>query len=192
MVSCFATNSSTESWLIDSDCTNHMTYDRELFRKLDKTVIYKVRIGNETHIAVKGKGTIAIEGNTGLKLIYDVLCVPEINQNLLSVTQLLEKGHKVLFEDKNCVIKDKKGIKVFKVQMKGKNFALDLMEKKQVVVHKENSNTVLWHKRLGHFHHVALLFIKKNNLVKGLPELEEKPPKCAACQYGKQTRLSFQ
>ena len=68
-----------------------MTYDRELFRKLDKTVIYKVRIGNETHIAVKGKGTIAIEGNIGLRLIYDALCVPEINQNILSVINCWKK-----------------------------------------------------------------------------------------------------
>ena len=95
-VSCFATNSSTESWLIDSGCTNHMTYDRELFRELDKTAISKVRIGNKAHIIVKGKGTVAIKGHTYLKLIYDVLYVLEINQNLLNVTQLLEKDYKVL------------------------------------------------------------------------------------------------
>ena len=55
VVSCFATNSSTESLLIDSGCTNHMTYDRELFRELDETTISKVRIGNGARIAVKGK-----------------------------------------------------------------------------------------------------------------------------------------
>ncbi|CAL5436624.1 unnamed protein product [Camellia sinensis] len=173
LASCFATNSSIESWLINSGCTNHMTYNRELFKELEKIVISKVRIGNGVHIAVKGKGTVAIEGHMGLKLISDVLYVPEINQNLLSVTQLLEKGYKVLFEDKNYVIKDSKGIEVFKVQMKGKSFALDLMKDEQAVVHKEDSNIVLWHKRLGHFHHATLLFMKKNNLVKGLPELEE-------------------
>ena len=44
-----------------------MTYDRELFKELDKTTISKVRIGNGAYIAVKGKGTVAIEGHTGLK-----------------------------------------------------------------------------------------------------------------------------
>ena len=78
MVSCFATNSSIESWLIDSDCTNHMAYNRELFRELDKTAISKVKIENGADIAVKGKGTIAIEGYTGLKLISHVLYVPEL------------------------------------------------------------------------------------------------------------------
>ena len=33
---------------------------------------------------------MVIEGHTSLKFIYDVLYVPEINQNLLIVTQLLE------------------------------------------------------------------------------------------------------
>lgn len=68
-------------------------------------------------MAMKGQGTVAIEEHSSLKLIYDVLYVPELNQKLQSVTQLLEKGYKVLLEDKNCAIKDTKGIEVFKVKM---------------------------------------------------------------------------
>lgn len=115
VASCFATSSSTESWLIDSGCTSHMTYDQELFKELDKTAISKVRIGNGAYLAVKGKGTVAIEGHRGLKLISNVLYVPEINQNLLSVGQLPEKGYKVLFEGNHCLITDTQGIEVFKV-----------------------------------------------------------------------------
>jgi hypothetical protein len=43
---------------------------------------------------------------------------------------LLEKGYRVLFEGKNYVIKDVKDIKVFKVRMKDKSFALYLKKKK--------------------------------------------------------------
>nr|KYP49452.1 hypothetical protein KK1_028798 [Cajanus cajan]KYP49473.1 hypothetical protein KK1_028820 [Cajanus cajan] len=78
-----------------------MTYDEELFKELDNTIVSKVRIGNGECIAVKGKGIIAIESYSSTKIITDVLYVPEINQNLLSVGQLLEKGYKILFEDKN-------------------------------------------------------------------------------------------
>ena len=46
VVSCFATNSSTKNWLIDSGCTNHMTFDQKLFKELDKTAVSKVRIRN--------------------------------------------------------------------------------------------------------------------------------------------------
>jgi hypothetical protein len=69
---------------------------------------------------------------------------------------------------------------------------LDLInEEQQVDLHNEDDNTMLWHKRLGHFHHPALLFMKKNNMVSDLPELDDMPPQCAACQYGKQNRLPF-
>jgi hypothetical protein len=47
---------------------------------------------------------------------------------LLSVSQLLDKGYKVLFEDKSCVIEDAEGIEVFNIQMKGKSFVLDFKE----------------------------------------------------------------
>ncbi|KAA8514992.1 hypothetical protein F0562_018221 [Nyssa sinensis] len=78
VATCFASNSSSESWLIDSGCTNHMTYDKELFKELESTTITKVRIGNGDHIAIKGKGTIAIESCLGTKTISDVLYVQEI------------------------------------------------------------------------------------------------------------------
>ena len=137
VVSCFATHNFTKNWFIDRGCTNYMTYDRELFRELEKTAISKVRVWNGAHITVKDKGTVVIESHTGLKLISDVLYVPEINQNLLSVTQLLEKGYKVLFEDKNNMIKDTEGRKVLRVQMKGKSFALDLMKEEQAAYIKK-------------------------------------------------------
>jgi hypothetical protein len=75
--------------------------------------------------------------------------------------------------------------------MKGKSFALDFMNKQQAAVHKEVNSTTLWHKRLGHFHHNALMYLKKNNLAKNSLELEEELPTCDVCQYGKQTRLPF-
>ncbi|MCI40314.1 retrovirus-related Pol polyprotein from transposon TNT 1-94, partial [Trifolium medium] len=46
VASCFATNITTESWLIDGGCTNHMTHDRDPFKELDETTISKVRIEN--------------------------------------------------------------------------------------------------------------------------------------------------
>ena len=76
---------------MDSSCTNHMTNNQDLFRELDRTSISKVRIGNGEYIPVKGKGTVAIKSQIGLKLIYDVLFVPDVDQNLLSVGQLVEK-----------------------------------------------------------------------------------------------------
>ena len=106
VATCFASKSSSESWLIDSGCTNHMTHDQEIFRELDRSVVSKVRIGNGDYLPAKGKGTIAIESYSSTKLISDVLFVPELDKNLLSMGQLLENGFKLNFEDKKCVIFD--------------------------------------------------------------------------------------
>ena len=114
-----------------------MTYYQGLFRELDKTTVSKVRIGNGEYISTRGKWTIAIESLSGLKLILDVLFVPNIDQNLLSVGQLLEKGFKVLFKDKFYMIKDANGKYVFKIKMRGKSFALNLLEEEQAIVSQE-------------------------------------------------------
>uniref|UniRef100_A0A151UHB3 Retrovirus-related Pol polyprotein from transposon TNT 1-94 n=1 Tax=Cajanus cajan TaxID=3821 RepID=A0A151UHB3_CAJCA len=162
-----------------------MTYDEEFFKDLDRTIVSKVRIGNGECILVKGKDTIAVESCSGTKTITDVLYVPQINQNLFSVGQLLEKGYKILLEDKMCLIKDVSGHDLFKVKMKGKSFSLDLMEEVQVVVSSTINVNELWHKRMGHFNHVALLNMKKHNIVEGLPSMEANLNNCNASQYGK-------
>ena len=187
----FASKNTSKSWLIDSGCTNHITYDQELFRELDKNTISKVRIVNGEYISVKGKWIVVIESLSNLKLIPNVLFVPDIDQNLLSVGQLLEKGFKVLFEDKFYMIKDANGKDVFKIKMRGKRYVLNLLEEQQVDVSQENNVTTLWHKRLGHFHHNGVLYMKKNQLAVGLPDLEQNLPTCIAYQYGKQSRLPF-
>ena len=156
-----------------------MTYYQGLFRELDKTTVSKVRIGNGEYISTRGKRTVAIESVSSLN--PDVLFVPNIDQNLLSVGQILEKGFKVLFEDKFCMIKDANGKNVFKIKMRGKSFALNLLEEEKTVVSQENNVTSLWHKRLGHFHHNEVLYMKKNQLAVGLPDLKQNLPTCIAC-----------
>ncbi|RVW87121.1 hypothetical protein CK203_026986 [Vitis vinifera] len=105
-------------------------------------------IGNGEYILVKGKGTVAIESQTGLKLIYDVLFVPDIDQNLLSVGQLVEKEFKVYFEDRNCIIKDAEGKEVFNIKMKGKSFALNLLEDEHTAILQQDSTTMFWDRKV--------------------------------------------
>lgn len=189
---CFATsNSSSDLWLIDSACSNHMTPDETLFKELDKTFTSKVKVGNGVFIPAKGKGTVAIESIAGLKYISDVLYVPNIDQNLLSVAQMADNGFKVIFEGKWCLIQDAKGNDLFKVKMKARTYALNLMEEEQIAFSSTCSNIELWHKRLGHFHLAGLQYMQKHALVKGVPRLEDKLDDCVACQYGKQVRTPF-
>jgi predicted aspartyl protease len=152
VATCFSTRSSSECWLINSGYTNHMTFDRTLFKDLQSTEISKVRIGNGDYISVKGKGTIAIATNSGTKTILDVLYVPDIDQNLLSVGQLIEKGFKVTFEDQCCLIYDAAGQKILQIKMRGKSFSFFPTKKEHTAYSTNISMTEIWHKRLGHCH----------------------------------------
>lgn len=86
-----------------------------------------------------------------MKNLTNVLNVYEINQNILSVGQIFEKGYKNIFEDKDCIIKDLTSQKIFKVKMKSKSFSFDPMKEEQSSFPITISAT-LSHKRLGHFH----------------------------------------
>jgi len=73
VATCFSNKESRESWLFERGCTNLMTHDKELFKELRTTKIKRMRIGNGEHLAVKGKGTVAITSYKGTKTITDVL-----------------------------------------------------------------------------------------------------------------------
>ena len=191
VATCFSSRESNVSWLIDSGCTNHMTHDRSLFKELKPTAITKVRIGNGNHIPVKGKGTIVISTNSGTKSISDVLFVPDIDQNLLSVGQLIEKGFKVFFEDKLCLIQDANGKEIVKAKMRCKSFSFEPTKEEQAAYSMEENVTETWHKRLGHCHLSRMLLMKKKELSNGLPVFADHLSNCHACQFGKQNRKPF-
>jgi len=123
--------------------------------------------------------------------MYDVLYVAEIDQNLLSVGQLVEKGFKVIFENKHCLIKYVNDKEIFNIKMRDENFSFDPLKEEQAAYPATVNSTEAWHKRLGHFHHAAVLNMQRKELVHGLPHLDSKLPSYEACQYGKQARLPF-
>ncbi|RDY10253.1 hypothetical protein CR513_05259, partial [Mucuna pruriens] len=55
----------------------------------------------------------------------------------------------------------------------GKSLSSDLMEEVQAAISSLINVNELWHKRLGHFNHVSLLYMKKQNIVEGLPSLKD-------------------
>nr|BBP47129.1 putative gag-pol polyprotein [Torenia fournieri] len=168
VATCVSSDESCENWLIDSGCTNHMTYNKQLFRDMSSKINSKVRVGDGKYISVHGKGTVAISTYSGTKLISDVLYVPDINQNLLSIGQLMKKGFKVIFEDCYCIIKDASGRELFKVKEKGGSFILNLIEEEHFVFQaKENVIEVC------HYHPQELLKIKSKEMEKYIPELDD-------------------
>lgn len=82
-------------WVVDSGCSNHMTSDKKKFIKLEDWNGGSVRFRDNSSIKIKGKGTLNIDEKLKEK---DVYYVEGLKHNLLSVSQMCDKGYKFTFD----------------------------------------------------------------------------------------------
>jgi len=75
-----------------------MTKDKSIFKDIDKFVNVKVQLGNNTTVKSQGKRTIMVETKKGTQFIKDVLLVPNLKENLLSIGQMMENEYFFHFE----------------------------------------------------------------------------------------------
>jgi hypothetical protein len=87
-----AEHETQDTWFPDSGCSSHMTMNSKSFVELDRSYSSVVKLGDGKLKKVEGKGTIAVNTNGGnRKFIHDVLYVPSLSQNLLSVWSITSK-----------------------------------------------------------------------------------------------------
>ncbi|KAG8501714.1 hypothetical protein CXB51_004760 [Gossypium anomalum] len=190
--SCFATSSKVScNWLVDSGCTYHMAANERLFKELDRSFASKIRIGNGNLIEAKGRGNVVINTKSGNKVISNVLFVPDIDQNLLSVGQLVEKGYSLIFKNDLCIVEDSYGQELVTVAMTDRCFMLDVNQLEKKAYTSLADDAGLWHRRFGHVNYKSLDQLHKLNLVEDMSKVEPKDTVCEVCQLGKQTRLPF-
>uniref|UniRef100_A0A2N9EI16 Integrase catalytic domain-containing protein n=1 Tax=Fagus sylvatica TaxID=28930 RepID=A0A2N9EI16_FAGSY len=191
----FQSKETQDTWFLDSGCSSHMTMNSKSFVELDRSYSSVVKLRDGKLKKVEGKGTIAVNTNGGnRKFIHDVLYVPSLSQNLLSVGQLLRKGYSLLFDDGECTVYDKKHkLTVAKVGMSRNNvFPLSMPSNEKIALKCEHvDDSHLWHLRYGHLNYQGLQLLKKRNMVVGLPSIQNNDRICEGCIYGKMHRLPF-
>lgn len=74
-------------WYLDTGCSNHICGDKSTFSDFDETFRNTVKFGDDSTISVMGKGRAAIQTKESSHSISNVLFVPELKTNLLSVGQ---------------------------------------------------------------------------------------------------------
>lgn len=188
-----ATQEYKNVWYLDSGCSNHMTGDKEAFIDIDPSFGSKVKLGNGEFVEVEGKGSIRVATKQGCKVIHDTLYVPKLDENLLSVGQLLEHGYSLQFENQECRVFDSKRRVVAVVKMtKSRSFPLSLNYEKNIsLMAREEGDSCLWHKRLGHLNYNSITLLSQKNMVFGLPTIEKKHGVCEGCLLGKHHRQPF-
>lgn len=180
------------TWLVDSGCTCHMARDESLFSSIDKSVRVKVKLGNGEIVESQGKGSVYIQTKQGIKLVPDVLFIPSLDQNLLSVAQMMKKGYSLSFKDNVCSIFDSHGAEIVKVNMVGNSFPLNWNSVQQHTSYiARNAESDLWHKRFGHYNLNSLKYMQSKEMVRDMPEIFLDGSVCGNCQLGKSHRQSF-
>ncbi|XP_072066989.1 uncharacterized protein [Arachis hypogaea] len=136
-------------WIIDSGASNYMTGILKIL--CEKKTIRGCPVGlldREQAIVCK-QGTVIIDGGLELK---NVLYVPKLKCNLLSVSQLTEAEHcLVQFTDEFYVIQDRTSRTLIGVgEQKDELYWYRGAHKIQACHAKTENQLVLWHKRLGY------------------------------------------
>ncbi|MCO5546822.1 hypothetical protein L7F22_000258 [Adiantum nelumboides] len=160
----------------------------------------KVTCANNASYPIKGVGKILITISDGSDLcLPDVLYVPGIKKNLLSVSSLAKNGLRVIFEDDRCIVRDREnGYSLITTGMLENGlFVLDRYEKQiQACIAETKTQAMqdaeLWHARFGHVGYGSLMTLQRHNMVHDL-SLLEMPPRhvCECCVLRKMHRFAF-
>jgi hypothetical protein len=79
-----------------------MTGDKSKFLSLSERKSGNVTFGNDAPGKIKGKGMVSLSNGKGKA--QDVLFVDGLKHNLLSVSQVCDRGCKFVFTSKDCKI----------------------------------------------------------------------------------------
>jgi transposase InsO family protein len=180
-------------WIIDTGCSNHMTGNVSLFESLYDISPSPVGLPNGNQTTAIKEGRIVL--SDGL-ILTDVLYVPDLNVNLISVSQLLATlNYFLTVTDKLCIIQDRNsrtligageqcdGVYWFKSTKR--------IQANQTTVVGQHE---LWHRRLGHPSRkvVNLLpFMSSNKAYRESNDVFDSKEPCGICMIAHQTRSVF-
>lgn len=118
---------------------------------------YSVKIGDGSLIDAEGRGDIKVkaciaDGYSIELLMKDVLFVPEIEKNLVSISKCTSNGMSVLFERRGFTVRFFKDGKVVLDGIKEqKLYRLNIHPIIEAEAYSASSDTLMtWHERLGH------------------------------------------
>mgnify|MGYP006973871167 CR=1 FL=1 len=112
-------------WFVDSGASNYITSHKEWFRELrESEQPGYVEIGDDTTHLIRHIGNVPFGEKGKQTYIKNVLHVPTITKNLVSVSQMVEQGMQVRFNQDGCFIK-KEGRIIAPGRREGRMFILD-------------------------------------------------------------------
>lgn len=147
-----------DKWLADSGATSHMCRVKQWFSKYTpypKPV--KCKVGDGNKVDVLGEGEIAfstkVDGRATKAILRNVLYIPTLTTNLVSVGALADAGTTTIFDNGKCFLKNNNHVIAEGTRLRDKLYTLNLEVKQpshKALYTKEARTMTEWHQTLGH------------------------------------------
>ncbi|KAI8124587.1 Retrovirus-related Pol polyprotein from transposon TNT 1-94 [Lucilia cuprina] len=186
-----AGNSNTfdkSSWCVDSGATSHMCCQRNLFVNYVETN-EKIALACDSYIEAEGKGDVKIKTQDGDITLREVLYVPGMVGNFISVGKAVENGCTVRFDDNSAKIVNKMGEIILEAVNKTNLFMFTEYHQSFYFVKNfllSNDDAIRWHNRYGHLNFKSMCDLINKNAVSGL-NIKDVPRNlnCTTCMKSK-------
>jgi Reverse transcriptase (RNA-dependent DNA polymerase)/GAG-pre-integrase domain len=190
-----------KTWVLDSGASRHMTGHQQCFQTASPYQGRPVAVGNGEVLEVRGSGKVVLACPHEV-ILDDVLYVPGLSANLISVHSLYKSSMKVQFSEdgQHAFIVDANGQTraCFSATASGLymlNVFTDKLRMNAALFIRDLTQTELWHRRLGHIHAGAVKRMITQGLIDGLDVHDDSTHQsqrpCPVCILGKQHRHSF-
>lgn len=191
-------NFSKKDFYLDSGASVHMTTDVNMIRNASYSPIIKeIMAANQNAMPVLCSGDVNILTITpSCKYeitLKDVLCVPNLATNLISISQLIKNGNKVQFKENCCYVYNRENSLVAVANQEDGVYKLVIEHIQCLFTSSPTVSSEVWHRRLGHLNLndqkkmrdgavTGISYTDKSVISKGT---------CTVCCEGKQSRLPF-
>jgi hypothetical protein len=175
-------------WILDSGASSHMTSSDGILLRRTPTSISSILVGNGTSIPVTSLGHSVLPTPASTFALNNVLVVPSIVQNLLSVRQFTCDNHVTIeFDAFGFSVKElPTGRVILRCNSDGDLYTWQPSPPTTSAL--ITASRSLWHQHLGHPAPAALDHLHKNNFL-SCNKASRSP--CHSCQLGKHTHLPF-
>jgi hypothetical protein len=183
-----------DTCLIDSGASKHMIGQKDILSYIsEKKFSQKVTLGDDYQYPIKGVGESNYKLNLGNSMkMKDVLYVPGLTNNLLSISSLEKKGFKIVFIDGEVLMWAKGETLNEEIIIGSEENVLYKLKghSKAAMNHTIENSCEIWHRILAHINYKALPYIC--NTVTCLPEFKiDHEGICNGCAQGKNIKNPF-
>jgi len=211
-------------WIINSGASRNMCAHCDWFHHYSPLVNpMDVILGDDSAIQATGVGRISIrmhaEGKSLPTVLQDILHVPELHSNLLSVSHFAKRGSEMQFVGEGCSILDQHKRVACKGDLRGSLYVMRITtistsesahiavldsfpakgeDPPEAALIADNSGSKVtidtWHQRLGHLNTDDVIRMVRKGMIRGMDITGGYTPSsqiCEPCIKGKQTRAEI-